>query len=505
MTNDIDAERSVARLKRWVVDQALAAMGRDGIRFGARKLRRAADLRGSAAPRRRRGAPWCRRARSMSFRMRRCSAGGPKARLRRFEAAHRLIDRYHGVDGDHGWIFSIHPDGAVHDAKRDFYAHSFALFGLAWAYKLAPEPRFLSAALNTLSVLDQHFESPTGGYHSVLPADAGKREQNPHMHLFEAMLAWFEATGREMFLARAAELYGMMAARFFQHRTGILAEYFDGSWNPREGIDGRICEPGHHFEWSWLLRRYAALSGRGDSPIAKALKAVRRPARVRLRRIYRRPIARRRARAQDFPPLLASHRSDQGRGRRGRNWRREAAARGGADDRSAACGFPWPPRRGRLDRPCRCDRRSDRRHHAGQHALSRLSRGGGSGPRLGKARGARRSERPTSNERRSDPAGRDPGGRQGHASWRDHASRSEADAADRGRPAVPRLPSRDDRTPRLSGHPPARGLSRRGSGGGLRRAPDRRRHDPGVAGAGPARHRRRIDGRARSARSPVSS
>ena len=116
-------------------------------------------------------------------------------------------------------------------------------------------------------------KSSTGGYHSVLPADHGKREQNPHMHLFEAMLAWFEATGREMFLARAAELYGMMAARFFQPETGILAEYFDGAWNPREGIHGRICEPGHHFEWSWLLRRYASLSGRGDSPIALALKA----------------------------------------------------------------------------------------------------------------------------------------------------------------------------------------------------------------------------------------
>ena len=65
----------------------------------------------------------------------------------------------------------------------------------------------------------------------------------------------------------------LMAARFFQSRTGILAEYFDGAWSPREGIEGRICEPGHHFEWSWLLRRYARLSGGADSPIAAALKA----------------------------------------------------------------------------------------------------------------------------------------------------------------------------------------------------------------------------------------
>ena len=271
MSSEVQAERSVARLKRWVVDQALPLWGQTGFD----------SARGSFVERLTfEGAPllWAPRramvqARQIYVFSHAASLGWwPEGRVAALEAAHRLIDRYHGVDGDHGWIFSVHPDGAVHDAKRDFYAHAFALFGLAWAYKLAPEPRFLSTALKTLSVLDQRFVSPTGGYHSVLPADVGKREQNPHMHLFEAMLAWFEATGREMFLARAAELYGMMAARFFQPQTGILAEYFDGAWNPREGITGRICEPGHHFEWSWLLRRYAALAGRRDSPIAQALK-----------------------------------------------------------------------------------------------------------------------------------------------------------------------------------------------------------------------------------------
>ena len=272
MTNDIDAGRSVARLKRWVVEEALPLWGETGFDAPRGSFVERLTFEGSpllSAPRR----AMVQARQIYVFSHAALLGWRPEGKAAALEAAHRLIDRYHAVDGDHGWIFSIHPDGAVHDAKRDFYAHSFALFGLAWAYKLSPEPRFLAVALDTLSVLDQHFESPTGGYHSVLPGDASQREQNPHMHLFEAMLAWFEATGREMFLARAAELYGMMAARFFQHRTGILAEYFDGSWNPREGIDGRICEPGHHFEWSWLLRRYAALSGRRDSPVAHALKA----------------------------------------------------------------------------------------------------------------------------------------------------------------------------------------------------------------------------------------
>jgi mannose/cellobiose epimerase-like protein (N-acyl-D-glucosamine 2-epimerase family) len=272
MMNDVDAARSVARLKHWVVEDALPLWGETGFDAPRGSFVERLTFEGSpllSAPRR----AMVQARQIYVFSHAALLGWRPEGKATALGAAHRLIDRYHKVDGSHGWVFSVHPDGAIHDAKRDFYAHSFALFGLAWAYKLSPEPRFLAAALDTLNVLDQHFESPNGGYHTALPGDAGKREQNPHMHLFEAMLAWFEATGREMFLARAAELYGMMAARFFQHKTGILAEYFDGSWNPRDGIDGRICEPGHHFEWSWLLRRYAALSGRGDSPVAHALKA----------------------------------------------------------------------------------------------------------------------------------------------------------------------------------------------------------------------------------------
>lgn len=272
MSDEMRAERSVARLRRWVVEQALPLWGGAGFDSTRGSFVERLTFEGAPLP----SAP--RRAMVQARQIYVFSHAAllgwrPEGKEIALKAAHRLIDGYHGADGAPGWIFSIHPDGAVCDAKRDFYTQSFALFGLAWAYKLEPQPRFLSAALATLRVLDQHFASPTGGYHSAAPAAAGRREQNPHMHLFEAMLAWFEASGRESFLARAQELYGMMAGRFFQPETGILAEYFDDAWKPKSGIAGRICEPGHHFEWSWLVRRYAALAGRADDPpIAQALK-----------------------------------------------------------------------------------------------------------------------------------------------------------------------------------------------------------------------------------------
>jgi mannose/cellobiose epimerase-like protein (N-acyl-D-glucosamine 2-epimerase family) len=267
-----DIARSVARFKSWVIEEALPLWGEAGFDPARGGFVERLTFEGKPlldAPRR----AMVQARQIYVFSHAALIGWRPQGKAIALEAAHMLIDRYHGSDGGHGWVFSVHPDGAVCDPRRDFYAHAFALFGLAWAYRLAPEPRLLTAALATLDVLDRHFKSASGGYHSALPADETRREQNPHMHLFEAMLAWFEATGREMFLARAAELDRMLAARFFQRRTGILAEYFDGAWNPRDGIAGRICEPGHHFEWSWLLRRYVRLSGQNDSPVASALKA----------------------------------------------------------------------------------------------------------------------------------------------------------------------------------------------------------------------------------------
>ena len=185
MADDSDVQNSVEQLRRWLLDQALPLWGGTGFNSARGAFVERLTFEGApllSAPRR----AMVQGRQIYVFSHAAMLGWWPEGKTIALEAAHRLIDRYHGADGAPGWVFAVHPDGAVCDPKRDFYAHAFALFGLAWAYKLAPEPRFLSTALATLRVLDQHFASPTGGYHSVLPADAGRREQNPHMHLFEA-------------------------------------------------------------------------------------------------------------------------------------------------------------------------------------------------------------------------------------------------------------------------------------------------------------------------------
>lgn len=182
-------------------------------------------------------------------------------RLARRGAEH-MLEGYRSPDGAPGYVFSVDDKMRPVDPTRDFYAHAFVLFALAAAYRVTQETRFREAAEEILRVLDGLFAAPNGGLVEAVPPNGAWRRQNPHMHLFEAHLAWFEATGEPAFLARAGEIFGLFTTRFFSAREGMLREYFTEDWQPAPAPAGRIWEPGHHCEWVWLLRRFETLSGR---------------------------------------------------------------------------------------------------------------------------------------------------------------------------------------------------------------------------------------------------
>lgn len=200
----------------------------------------------------------------------------PAARDLALTAAHRLVATHLEADGAPGWVFSVDRDGRVVDAGRDLYAHAFVLYGFAWALRLDRDPAFVRAVDATLGMIDGPFADPlAGGCWDALPRTDRLRRQNPHMHLFEALLALHETTGRADVLDRARHLHRLATTRFLDMATGALREEFDDDWrvHPAPGA-GRV-EPGHLFEWAWLLRRWEAASGEDQSA---AVAALLRPA-----------------------------------------------------------------------------------------------------------------------------------------------------------------------------------------------------------------------------------
>jgi mannose/cellobiose epimerase-like protein (N-acyl-D-glucosamine 2-epimerase family) len=179
-----------------------------------------------------------------------------------------LRRRYSGSDGAPGWVFSIGPTLQPADPTRDLYAHAFVLYALAWSYRLLNEPYILRWAGELLEVLDRHFLQEDGSFADSVPPRDNVRRQNPHMHLLEAFLAMAEASGDSQYLERAGTLARFGMAHFRGPRTGLLLEELGADWKPLYPPGSNRAEPGHLFEWSWLLRELERLGGGSFEPEA---------------------------------------------------------------------------------------------------------------------------------------------------------------------------------------------------------------------------------------------
>jgi mannose-1-phosphate guanylyltransferase/mannose-6-phosphate isomerase len=176
-----------------------------------------------------------------------------------------LVKSYRRPDGL--FINSVSPDGAPHDEGVDIYETAFALLAMAALHAIDPAgggdlPR---EARRTLDAL-QDRRVAGGGFRE---SGAQPFQANCHMHLLESSLAWEEA-GEVSWTALSDELAGLALSKFIDAETGVLREFFDSEWRPLEG-EGGLIEPGHHFEWAWLLERWGR--ARGD---ARARAAARR-------------------------------------------------------------------------------------------------------------------------------------------------------------------------------------------------------------------------------------
>jgi mannose/cellobiose epimerase-like protein (N-acyl-D-glucosamine 2-epimerase family) len=152
-------------------------------------------------------------------------------------------------------------NGDVLDPAPDLYDLAFVLFAFSWRHRAMKDELSKQWMHTTLDFIERQMSHPGGlGYWHELPPK-GYRLQNPHMHLTEACLAAFEATGEQRFANRARTLVELFRTKFFDKASGTLAEYFNDDWSRATGEDGRITEPGHQMEWAWILNSARKLLG----------------------------------------------------------------------------------------------------------------------------------------------------------------------------------------------------------------------------------------------------
>ena len=169
------------------------------------------------------------------------------------------------------FAFSIDARGGVVSETRDAYAHAFVLFAIAWLHRLNGDAGLLVLAdkVNTF-IKSRLFDAGHGGVFDAHPVTTRDKRQNPLMHLLEAYLAMERSAPGRGYLQDADALVALFEARLFTAERRVLLEYFTEDWSAHpEPMKARTFEPGHHFEWVWLLREYESLSGR-DLAAARA-------------------------------------------------------------------------------------------------------------------------------------------------------------------------------------------------------------------------------------------
>ncbi len=162
-----------------------------------------------------------------------------------------------------GFFHAVTADGTPVDRRKDAYDHAFALFAMAWLHRATASREPLDWASRTIDFMDnQLVDRSNGGYREYLLAGESQplpRRQNPHMHRLEAFHALYEATHDGVWGAHASAMVDLFVNHFLDRETGTLAEFFAGDWGPAPGAAGMVREPGHHFEWVWLLHQHVRL------------------------------------------------------------------------------------------------------------------------------------------------------------------------------------------------------------------------------------------------------
>ncbi|MBM6593647.1 AGE family epimerase/isomerase [Microvirga pudoricolor] len=175
-------------------------------------------------------------------------------------------------DGQHGgYVWSLDDAGPKDDTKQA-YGHAFVLLAASSA-KVVGHPLAEPLLADVTQVLEDRFwEERHGAVAEEFARDwsplSAYRGQNSNMHLTEALMAAFEATGERLYLERAERIASLVIGRHAAALDGRVAEHFTADWTLDRAYRGFEVfrpyglTPGHWLEWSRLLLQLWALGGK---------------------------------------------------------------------------------------------------------------------------------------------------------------------------------------------------------------------------------------------------
>lgn len=194
-----------------------------------------------------------------------------------------LLERF--ADPHHpGFSDRLHLDGRRASDRKAAYAHAFVVLAGSSAI-VASVPRARELFDQATTAIDRLFwDEDAGAVIDDVSVDGGEvapyRGQNANMHLAEAYLAAFEATGVREWLERARRIAERFIVTVASRRSWRVPEHYTEHWavdeaygrdNPRDQFRPFGSLPGHGLEWARLVLYLDSVDPRrGDDALSSA-------------------------------------------------------------------------------------------------------------------------------------------------------------------------------------------------------------------------------------------
>jgi sulfoquinovose isomerase len=182
-----------------------------------------------------------------------------------------------------GYVWSVNNDGPL-DASKQGYGHAFVLLAASSA-KTVGHPLADGMLADITEILDTRFWEATHGaiaeeFNQDWSPIGDYRGQNSNMHLTEALMAAFEATGDRSYLEKAESIADLVIRRQAGNVGYRVPEHFNDKWELDKHYRGNEMfrpsgtTPGHWLEWARLILQLWTLGGKRHEWMPDAAKAL---------------------------------------------------------------------------------------------------------------------------------------------------------------------------------------------------------------------------------------
>jgi len=182
-----------------------------------------------------------------------------------------------------GYFWAIDDLGAT-DSTKQAYGHAFVLLAASSA-KIVGHPDADRLLADVTEILhgrfwEAEFGATTEDYLADWTPINAYRGQNSNMHLTEALMAAYEATGERSYLDMAVSIAGLIINRHARAEGWRVPEHYDCRWRVDRDYAGdpmfrpRGVTPGHALEWARLLVQLWELQGKEHSWMLPAAESL---------------------------------------------------------------------------------------------------------------------------------------------------------------------------------------------------------------------------------------